>query len=363
MASQSLSDLAYEAAIVPDRWEQFLDTASTLANAKGGTLFAIESPSAYNSHSHSLDEAWAAFVNEGWAEKNPQVARAIQSGETHFLHDRQLFTEAEKSDYEWFTVFWEKWDFGASLGTVLDLPLGGKLLFSLERSKAAGPFSNRDIDQFNQFYGDISRAIRFASEVLFKEYSNTTSLLQVLGVPAAIIAHNRTLLSANELFQQLIPTVAQDARNRLRFTARRADLMLEDALMRLHPALWAGVTASFPLFQAEHRGAATIAHVLPVRGAAHDFIHGGAAIVVLSAPRPNLSPSSNMLKQFYDLSPGEAKVAAALVDARGSYADVAESLSISKETVRTHSKAIYQKLGLESAIDLVALVSQIQIRQ
>jgi len=70
-----------------------------------------------------------------------------------------------------------------------------------------------------------------------------------------------------------------------------------------------------------------------------------------------------MLKQLYDLSPGQAKVAAALVKHRGSYADVAKSLSLSKETVRTHSKAVYQKLGMDGAIDLVALVSQLRVKE
>lgn len=363
MVEQTLSDLAYEAAIVPERWETFLDAASSLANARGGVLVSVNSPAGYSASSPALAEAMQAFASEGWGIDNPQIMRAMASGQTHFQHDRDLFTDAERQAHEWFTVFWEKWDFGASLGTILDLPIGGKLLFTMERGKAAGPFSSKEIDLFNRFYGDISRSISFASEVLFREYANTTSMLQMLGIPAAVVAHNRTLLSANPLFEKLIPQVAQDARNRLRFTAPRADRLLQNALARLRPDLWTGVTASFPLAAPDLAGAPIVVHVLPVRGVAHDFIHGGAAVVILSEPRPNLAPSIEMLKQLYDLSPSQAKVAAALVNHRGSYADVASSLALSKETVRTHSKAVYQKLGMDGAMDLLALVSQIRVKE
>ena len=363
MTEQTLSDLAYEAAIVPERWERFLDAASSLANARGGVLVSVNSPAAHSAVSRSLAPAMEAYANEGWGQDNPQILRAMSSGQTHFQHDRDLFTEEEKKAHEWFTVFWERWDFGGSLGTILDLPIGGKLLFTLERSKAAGPFTGADIDLFNRFYADISRSLSFASEVLFREYASTTTLLQTLGIPAAVVAHNRRLLSANALFEKLIPTVAQDARSRLRFTSPRADRHLEMALARLTPELWAGVTASFPLPAPGLIGAPVIVHVLPVRGVAHDFISGGAAMVILSEPRPNLAPSPDLLKQLYDLSPSQAKVAVALVEHRGNYADVADSLSLSKETIRTHSKAVYQKLGMDGAMDLMALVSQIRIKQ
>lgn len=131
--------------------------------------------------------------------------------------------------------FWKKWDFAASLGTIVDLPIGGKLLFSMERGKAAGPFSSPDIALFNKFYADISRSFAFAAEILFREYASTTRLLQTLGIPAAVVAHSRKLLSANALFEKLIPSVALDSRNRLRLAAPRADRHLENALARLSP--------------------------------------------------------------------------------------------------------------------------------
>ncbi|RYG56688.1 MAG: hypothetical protein EON56_03695 [Alphaproteobacteria bacterium] len=84
-------------------------------------------------------------------------------------------------------------------------------------------------------------------------------------------------------------------------------------------------------------------------------------MLIFSRSRPQEAPSHSLLKELFELSPAEAKVASHLVRNAGRHAEVASALNISRETVRSQSKSVYQKMGLRGVEDLIALVSQVVI--
>jgi DNA-binding CsgD family transcriptional regulator len=66
------------------------------------------------------------------------------------------------------------------------------------------------------------------------------------------------------------------------------------------------------------------------------------------------------LRELYGLTLMEAKVALRLAGGVG-IPDVARSLSVAPSTVRTHTKSLYQKMGLHSQAELISLVGQITL--
>ena len=67
-------------------------------------------------------------------------------------------------------------------------------------------------------------------------------------------------------------------------------------------------------------------------------------------------PSAELLRELFELSPSEAKVAASLVHGQ-SITDISSRFEISIHTTRSHIAAILRKTSCESQIDLIRLLS------
>ncbi len=79
-------------------------------------------------------------------------------------------------------------------------------------------------------------------------------------------------------------------------------------------------------------------------------------IMAIQTDRDSQPPCVEEIEEFFRLTPAQARVAVAL--ARDSnVANVAATLGISVNTVRTHLRAIYAQLGLESKGELTALIA------
>lgn len=355
-----LSDLAYEAAVVPERWQYFLDRASAAAGGRGGTLFEVEGMSKHSILSESLHGAWHAIVNEGWAVKNPLPGRALLAREPGFVHDQEVLPSAERSGFEWFE-FAAKWDLGPSMGTILQVPGGNRLIVTFERSMAAPAYERADAERFNVIRPCIARAVSLSAQLAFRQFQSTVSILNAVGLPGAVVSEQGRLLTCNPIFEDLIPSLFMDRREALRLTARGPDALLQQTLARLSPEFWTGTVASVPVPGDSDGNPPAIVHVLPIRGVAQDILFGATGLLLVDRLTERAAPSDTILGALFDLTPAEARVAATLVQNRGRHKQVAGILGVSPETVKSHSKAIYQKTGLSGVIELASVLGGLML--
>ncbi|AKS31359.1 helix-turn-helix transcriptional regulator [Mycolicibacterium goodii] len=120
----------------------------------------------------------------------------------------------------------------------------------------------------------------------------------------------------------------------------------------LHRALEGEVTVG-DSFAVERPSGATpfIVHVVPLRG--HD-VHR-RALVVLVDPAHESEPSAALLQRLYHLTRTEAEVA--LRVARGvEPRHIADDLSVSITTVRTHLHRVFHKTGTHRQVELLRLL-------
>lgn len=350
-----LSDLAYEAAVVPERWQHFLDRASEAAGGRGGTLFEVEGMSKHSILSERLHGAWHAIVNEGWAARNPLPGRALLAREPGFVHDLEVLPSAERGGFEWFE-FAAKWDLGPSMGTILQVPNGNRLIMTFERSRSAPAYQRADAEGFNVLRPSIARAVSLSAQLAFQHFQSTVGILNAVGLPGAVVNEQGRLLTCNPLFESLIPSLFMDRREGLKLRARGPDALLQQTLARLSPAVWTGAVASVPVPGSGDGDAPAIVHVLPIRGIARDILFGATGLLLVDRLTERAAPSDTILGALFDLTPAEARVAATLVQNSGRHKEVAEILGVSPETVKSHSKAIYQKTGLSGVIELVSVL-------
>ncbi|PXA98846.1 hypothetical protein DMC47_06545 [Nostoc sp. 3335mG] len=351
-----LSDLAYEAAVVPERWKAFLDAGAEVAGAVGGTLFSVEGMNHNSIYSDSLHEAWLAIIEGGWSAKNPLPQLAVAKRRPGFMHDLEVLPLSERGGMTWFTEFSPQWNLGPSLGTVLQVPDGSRLLMTLERPATAPAYDRADVERFDPLRPSLARAISLSTQLAFRQFETTTGLLNAMGLPSAVVSESGRLLTANPLFEALMPGLFMDWSDRLRMSVRTADALLQETLGRLRPEHWSGTVASIPVPRNDAGDPPSIVHVLPIRGLARDVLFGATGLLLVDRLTERAAPSDMILRALYDLTPAEARVAAALLKNRGGPSAVADALGVSHETVKTQTKSIYNKTGLSGVVELASVL-------
>ncbi len=78
-----------------------------------------------------------------------------------------------------------------------------------------------------------------------------------------------------------------------------------------------------------------------------------ARLVLLFWDESTPSLNGELLTQLYGLTQAEGRLAAQMVSTEGSPKDISDSLGISINTVRTHMKRIFAKVGVPGQVDLV----------
>jgi DNA-binding NarL/FixJ family response regulator len=79
-------------------------------------------------------------------------------------------------------------------------------------------------------------------------------------------------------------------------------------------------------------------------------------VFFLAAPKFNTLPTADQLSDFYDLTRAEARLVIALMEGKNVEAAAAH-LHVSVNTIRSHLRAIYSKLGTDNKADLLRIIS------
>jgi DNA-binding CsgD family transcriptional regulator len=100
---------------------------------------------------------------------------------------------------------------------------------------------------------------------------------------------------------------------------------------------------------------------LALRGFAHESWrlesnrHDRFALLVIGSPQIRISPKADQLRDFYDLSNAQARVVLSLLEGNDIMTSAAK-LNISINTIRSHMRAIYAKLGVDNQRDLLRIL-------
>lgn len=352
---ETLADRIYEAAVVPEKWPAVLDEMSVAADGAGGVLLTANVNHIIGITSPNLRSLFEEFVRDGWAEKNTRPVRLAAANYPGFVSEYDLFTDEELDNDPVYRDFYRKHGLGWGTGTMVETPSGDSIIFSFERAYHKGPVPAATVKQFDDLRPHLVRAALLSSRLGLERAVATANALQSIGLPGAVLFRGGRLLAANHLFEQLMPTLFQDRRDRLVLADTAADALLAAALRE--GLLTAGRTAvsSIPVAATE-RHSPLILHLLPVCGAAHDVFTRATSLLVVTPVDRAIVPKAQVLQGLFDLTPAEARVARGIGEAQSIDA-IAASLGVSSETVRTQLKAVLSKTGLSRQQELISLLA------
>ncbi|WP_088183120.1 helix-turn-helix transcriptional regulator [Sphingobium sp. Z007] len=344
-----LVDSIYEAAVMPERWENVLDALAARFHAKGGMLIRASATAQKSICSPNIRETVTAFERTPLVSQNVRVERLVaRPPHPGFLTDLDLVTEEESRTLPIYT----DWliPLGAHVGAatlIHDAPQTS-LLMSLEGLPGHAE-ARASIPALDALRPHVARSAMLSARFHFERMRSAIDALGIAGVAAAIIDVSGRLTAANSDFERNMAGLI-GARGRL-LLPTAATAQFDRGLGQL-PAVGAsiGLRSSGDRFR--------VMHMIPVRGDARDIFTDVAAFLITVDPTRRDAPGTGLLQALFDLTPTEARIADAMAIGE-SIADIAHGTGTSIETVRTHLKAIFGKTGVNRQADLVAMLGKV----
>lgn len=353
-ALERLTDRIYEAAALPELWQSVLADFAALAGAKDSVLIAARGTTFSRWIVSSPEFAELVQAHSEQFPTNERTRRLLAARHAGFITDTDVLTQAEIDVEPVFQEFLIPRGYGSGVATAIFAPSGDAFIVHAECEGVKGPVTRETVARLDRLRPHLARAALLSARFELERVTAAAKALELVGLPAAVVAQSGRTLAANGLLADLMPDVVQDRPSRLALADTAADALLRGALDHLASAPNEAAVRSIPIRAAKGRPP-IIVHLVPVRGAAHDIFARGAAILVATPVVPKDVPTADVVQGLFDLTPAEAKLAA-LVAAGHAPREASLKLGVTEETARTTLKRVLAKTGLHRQADLVGLL-------
>lgn len=349
-------DLIYETAFVPENWDKVLDRMARAVGGEGTVLFNIRAANTRFAFSEGIADLIGRILAEDWTSRNQRAERLTATRHFGFQNEAERFTEEEYNTFPIYTELMRPLGYGFGAGTMLSVPSGDHLVFSVEKKRANGPVDNAGIAYLDSLRPHLARAAMMSSRLEFERITAAVEALELTGLPSAVLGADGRVMAANRLLEAFSPQIVIAAHDRVQFGFAEANAKFAEVTARGASALAA--SASFPLPQLPDRPAAVV-HIVPVRGHARDIFLRAAFFLIVTPVDRSRVPTAETIQGLFDLSPAEARVAHSL-SVGNDVNRTAADFSVSSETVRSHVKAILGKCGMSRQADFIAAIASIR---
>ncbi|THV09803.1 helix-turn-helix transcriptional regulator [Rhizobium rhizophilum] len=352
---EALRDRIYEAAMIPEMWPANCDMISGEVGAYSMALMSISTEGNFRAvSSPHIAEPLAVFLQTDLPSQNIRVQRQMETGAGSFLRDVDLMTAGEIDADPIYEAFLRPRGLGWTAGAVFQEPSGTTLIFDLLRKHELGAFTSAELTKLNRLKADLARASFIATRLRFQEAKTITGTMAALGLPAAVLGEGGKCVAINGELEALAPRIRTGRGDILQFQNAEANKLFQTSLQQLKAARTPEVL-SLPLAAGEHTLPLVI-HLVPVRRNARDIFSSAAIVMIVTTVGGSGSPSLSVVSGLFDLTRAEARLALELASGR-SAEEAAKALSVSVNTVKTHTKAIFRKTGVKRQSELTALLS------
>lgn len=357
MAFDTIIDQIYEAAFVPDGWGDVLEQTGALSGSVGGAMFAYGRGIPLRGKvvpalMPLLDEYIGGDMRDACISANRMLD--IQPNGFVMVDD---FLSGEEIERDPVRVRLRTLGLESGLCTTIPMPSGEIVTFIYLRPAAKTSYQPNEVENLNHMRPHLARASLMAARIGLEEMRNTVAVLERLGLPAAVLNGRGQVLAANPLLAALPQIFIPRAHGTLALAPSEADALLQAALRDGRDD--ERTVRSIPIPATETRPAMVV-HAVPLRRAARDIFAGGDVLIAATEMRlRETGPPVELLKGLFDLSPAEARIAAALT--RGATLhEAATQQDITIKTARTYLAQVFRKTGTVQQSQLVALLAGTQ---
>ncbi|WP_428667605.1 helix-turn-helix transcriptional regulator [Reyranella sp.] len=362
---EALVDRIYDTAASPASWGSTLTEISDALSSASSVLCGISVPEQRVTWSHlgRYDPASARiFCDHHFNNPLMKVVPQRPVGEI-VIPDEVLSVDHLRKSAFWGEVL-QPYDIAHLAVIPVSRRSDSFAAFNIFRTPAQGPFTAHDRSAFERLTPHLRRAMQLQLRVEGYQHlvEGTLSALDQLAVGILILTNSASVAYANrkarEMHAEGGPILLHDGTVVARSAGRSAQLrrLISDSLC-------GGAGGAVPLSESDTRKSA-VAVVAPLRGRSVHALRAegmptvGAVIFVSAGSASDVAPT--ILTQLYGFTPAETRVA--LHIARGeSVAAIASALGLSVNTVKTHTRRIFDKAGVRRQAEFCRTLSGLQL--
>ena len=361
---ETLIDRIYEAAFVPEEWRDTLAALAARFGSRDGALGIMSETDLRWAATERCAAAMSTIVDDVSLREILQgdlrMQRLVEMDHPGFVQANDILT-SEELTADTFQGFLRNNGIEWQATTLVPLPSGATGWFSFERTAEAGRYEDTQLAQLDELRPHLARAALMAARLGMERAQTTVSALAALGLPAAVLTDTGRVLIGNALFEALSQLFLPVAFGGLAVADPSANTLFQETITASRFSR-EPLVRSIPVKPASGREAAVV-HVLPLRRSAHDIFSGADILVVTTevSTEANIL-SSRLLSGLFDLTPAEARLAAALSSGKSLRLAAAE-MGIGFGSARTYLARIFAKTGTNQQSQLVALLKSAQPMQ
>lgn len=346
-------DRIYEAAFLPDLWPHTLHELATLSESAGGVIQVVRAGYVPRwMASPGVLPAFTAYVDRGdWTATLDRSSRWRRSGMT-FMRDVDVFDSMDQIEADPPRRMLIELGLGWQMGAMVQLPTGDLACFTFEREFANGAHPDHACATLDMILPHLSRAGLIAARLDLERARAQVSLLETLGLPAAVLGAGGRLHAVNSPLEGMTDLFVFATFGRLAMLQPAENQRLQEAVVRAERT---SECCSLP-FMGSGARPPMIIHLLPITRSAQDLFAGARTVLIVTdLATTRLVPNVKTLTGLFDLSPAEAKIAVALSSGQ-TLAEAAADANLTIKTARTYLERVFHKTATRQQSELVALL-------
>lgn len=358
--SDTLIDRIYEAAFVPEMWPDALDGLVAASGSASGSILvftALDAPPRYKA-TQLTDAALHVFTTtEQWrdSQRVPYALPEAVTGQRSFFYYAQDLMAPDQIEKDTVEANLRQLGLGEQITTTFAMPSTEIVTFTFERHIGQGRHEPGHIDLLDRTRPHLARAGLMAARLGLERAQATVSALEAIGLPAAILSNGGRVLASNSPFNAMERLFLPVAFGSVAVADIAANRMFQEIIATSRSG-HEPLARSVPVKRADGRAPAVI-HLLPLRRAAHEIFSGADVLVVVTEVKSDASiPIPQILSVLLDLTPAEARLAAALAAGK-TLKQAAMDMNIAFGSARTYLARIFGKTGTNQQSQLVALLN------
>jgi DNA-binding CsgD family transcriptional regulator len=360
--ADDLIDRIYEAAFVPELWSSVLETAGDLSGSANGAIFVFHENAPIRGRfsdasprsAEALKDVRPLFDKflavDSW-KVFPGVMRMYELQPARFVQVEDFMTPEEIAN-DPQRIAARAVGIGVNLCTAVPLPTGELVTIVFQRWLKDAGYDQASVERVDAMRPHLARAGMMAARLRLEQAKATVATLESIGLAAAVMSASGRVVTANALLEEMRTTFIATAHGRIALANVAANALFQDAVSNNR---YDQVIRSIPVPAADGQPPLVV-HLLPIRRAAHDIFAGADMLIVATPVNASaIVPSPSILAGLFDLTPAEARLAAALSQGRP-LKDAAADSNITFKSGRTYLERIFAKTGTHQQSELVALL-------
>jgi len=358
----NLLGLLYDAAGDPVLWDSFLQQLTTVARSQAADLVMHD----MRDHMHTISRNWGLdpVATRAYQEHyGPMDAFALKGSclaSGWVGTSESLCPPDELSATEFYNDFLVPYGCAHAMFALIENKQPRIANIAVLRPVRAAAFEDADLDLLRFLLPHIRRAFRlhFQMANLHKRSQNMQSAVDLLPNGMILLDDNGKILFMNRAAAQLVSKNDGLLATRAGLTAEQhgesssLSHMIKQAVATSNGK---GVAAGGTLLISRRTRRPLQVLISPIRPSMVQLSQGIGVVVFINDPCRTQRPADTLLRTLYGLTRAECRVALLLSDGRAPR-EIADTIGVTENTIRSQIKSIYNKTGVKRQSELIRLL-------